>query len=809
MGYGETFYHNLTVNVAELQVHATATVASTPADALYPIHSIVCDNIVGDWSAIVLNQYFRIERAGVMIFEGVTRRRYSPSRSTTLFIPRLHKGDMGLAHETAQTIQVGDVVTVYKLHLPAGFWSSINPRDYVLEKRGNLKVRSGGISSNNNHNHWPSQIARLGPWQRIEAVDGVGTVTHDASTSSAWRGKTLEYEWEIPTGGTITSGLVTDASLTVEYEPGFYVVHCELMAINEPDAEDHRFHAYRYIWVVDDTYPDFSAQYAVEPIEDATTYNEGREMQFRVGGGFDSLWIGAPVLVTYEMRHGEGYDITGTTNQATWHLQQFSGYITEYTTVEDDGDVDYVEITVSSPLRVMKREGIAPQMMITAPEDEHNWTKTIAAHMHVGWFVHWLISHHIGGILELHDFSYTDMDDWVHSGFNTDRGSIWDAIQSAASYCIGGFVACTWDGEIVVRRDLRYEITAADDSYLTGLTSITLDGDDIADRIRYTRSPLRQSFETRSGFFIASTTAPPVAKLLHSAPYAPGRGTRASTVPDFLALTAADGRNRGGQAAMIENLPTEAVGFKLASYFIDTVYDPALKQVYVTDLTAYDPLGVDLFNSGQWVLRETTLSWLLDEATQEWVFDATLKLYPLPRGQKAKREKLPPVIAMGAPEVQPFTTLDLSTFSKTRTDSGTYSAGEWVHDDYVISTDDPEGVDIAARGVEIYKAINAFVSQIEVFYELTAPLDNDLLAVNVRLMTFDPDDPLSSAFPSDIPIDSAASVTTSEAVRHIFVCTSIYIDTLAVSIFSSSVDNAAPSYSGGVTITSVRYRPAG
>jgi hypothetical protein len=599
--------------------------------------------------------------------------------------------------------------------------------------------------------------------------------------------------------------VTTDATITVEYEPGFHIICCDVTAINEPDANDQHLWAYRYIWVVDDTYRDFSDQYAVEIINDSTTENEGREMQFRIDADAASLlYVGAPALFTFSMRHGEDYDIEGTANEADWHSQQFSGYITEFTAVEDDGDVAFVEITVSSPLRLMQKEGIAPQMVVVDDGSANDWTKTIAAHMNLKWFIHWLIAHHMSAILILHDYDPTDMDDWEDVAFKTDRGSVWDAIQAAAAYCKGGRVACTWDGTIVARRDLRYEITTVNDTYLDALDSYTLTGDDIADKINYAFSPLRTTYETRGEYFIAATTAPLTARLTHSSPYAPGRGVRSAKTAAYLALSNLDGRARTGQADMIENLPVKEQGFKLASYFGAEFYDPAYRQYYVTDLTAYDPMGRDLHNNGQWVLKETSLAWGINDETQEWKFEAVIKLMPIPRGIRAKREFLPPILQMGQSALVPTTTLTLSTFTALRTGSGTFGSGVWSHGDYEIDMEDGETVYV--RGIEIYKAINKYVNLIEFDYELTGPLDNDEFPLNIRVMSYDPNDDISVLFPSHKPLDAAASTLTGNTRTFKMFYTSVYIENLVIAVFSSSVLSGVGTYSGAAEISGVRYR---
>lgn len=662
------------LNVFPRLVVGTATISGTPNEASYPLAQLTVTGASAGWTGGLPDNYITIARAGVVYYHGSLRR---VPTSTIVYIEGSAYGNTGHSFEDALVFTNGDVITIYSVIIPFSFWSRISPESEAILKRWASDVfyeDDPSISKND----YPDPIPNLGAWQRgaVNAGTGLATLTHSASTSKIWRGSSFTVLWALPAGAALVGGYaLTDATIQVTYPPGVYIIACAVTEVGGSTPARNRT-GYRYVWAVDgSTRKDTSGDLSIEVVSSSHLYNEGRNMTFRFRGASleNTIYTGAPVLMTYGYEYSnDGWETVVTVPET---VQSFIGYITAYTTLISDGDIQTVDVTVSNPLSAMKELGIAKQMLVVKAT-QNEWVYVDATIANVAYFIYYLIRFHASWAMKVHDFDADVGLTFFKRAFSTDAGSLTSSVQRAASFILGGTMGCTSDGKFLLKREPQIE----SDAYNATLDEAwTIDGDHVDGEVDFARAEMSRVFDVRGGFFVTGTALPVSAYIGRTNAGAPGQGISMDSASDYIALTLADGLSRIGNYRASVNAPTPDIMIELAG--MQDVIDPCLPKLYRVDMPELDPMQTGLLDNRLFVARRVDQSWNVAQ-NGDTLVRTSITLAPVTRGVPGRVELQPGVVM---PNVSIPATAFPDALTNFTANTGAYEPGWGWKFDFTVS----------------------------------------------------------------------------------------------------------------------------
>ena len=602
------------LNIFPRQVVATAEIATTYSVVDYPRADFATTAESAGWLTNVYpDMLVEITRTGTgVIYRGSIRK---PPVATVLYVAGMRLGDTGQVFDDAYTITDGDIVTIYSVRIPWAYWSVIDLDTRLTYRKWDLEVfyvDQPTIS----RNAYPQPVANLGAWQRGIVSGSVATLTHSAANSTVWRGTGFTVLWILPIGATLVGGFsLTDATIQVTYTPGVYIIGCTVTETGGAGMGRNRT-AWRYVWSIDEsTVKDTSDIIAISPpVSDSHTYDEGRVMSLEFTGTGAALrsvlYTGAPVLMTTEYKYSNNGWVAEVSLAAADALKTYVGYVTEFTSIADTGDIQTVTVSIANALSTCRFLGIAKQLVMVKAS-QNRWHKIASALGNVGFFSYYLFDQFAAWVLDFHDFDYSALDDFESISFQISGGGELEALQSAAAYVLGGTIGCASDGAIILKRDPRYE----SNTYNSGLDMRwTIDGDHVTGSLEYARAEMSGVFDAKGGFRISSATTPASeieAYIARTNSGAPAQGTRQETIPDNIALSINDGLVRIGNYRQAIAAPTKEVSLSLVS--MQDVIDPAKQGLYTIDLADYDPIQSRLFDERLFVARRVDREWSVSD----------------------------------------------------------------------------------------------------------------------------------------------------------------------------------------------------
>lgn len=313
------------------------------------------------------------------------------SGGSILSIDAKSQGDPGWTRNIITPISNNHYITILKYRPPHGLMSSI--RNGVFYKRWNQPYNGEGAN--------PSPVVVMGDWLQAWAEPGgVATVSLNASGSWAWGGRTIaDRLWNLD-GGDVNTGDLDDATLTADFEPGFYELEHYLQ-----DSVGRTRVGYRYLWVnVDDPADDnapFSYRYAMSITDDKQETN-GREIGISFNGNLkpvDELFPSQGFLFT-ELPEFNGQKLSGDS-----YVGKFVGYATEGRKVTSFRR-RVTDLVITSPLRFAETVPAAAQEINEVPGTPADWsqvTRLLSNPVGAYWYV---TAHHAPYLIDGHDFEY-------------------------------------------------------------------------------------------------------------------------------------------------------------------------------------------------------------------------------------------------------------------------------------------------------------------------------------------------------------------------------------------------------------------
>jgi len=601
-------YHritNLKLNLFELVTTATAKI--NQASFTYPLLDLTVDNASVGFTA--LNTRFPMfditDSNGDIVHRGVIRR--FSTTNTELQIAYQVEGDAGmLTRETALTLADDQDITIYKTRIPFAFLSRFDSGTNEILKMGDIDLGTTFPQT-----EFIEATGILGAWQQAnaDAITGEASFVIDASNSYSWIGGTLTYLHTLDTGMSITSGVDTDATITIKGTAGQYLHACRINDSLTPTAYD-RF-VFRYLFINDDTiYPAFSDRYATTIVSDNHT-KTGREITVQAYGqdAIDKVYVGAPILLTYDIETSAD-SVTWDTLEDDLGRRTYSGYVRSFTEIRNDSDLIIgVTFTVQGALDFSSALPVANQYL-NGRDSVSTWQETLFANMHVGYWGYYISTTNTRNLHSLHDYDYGDLDDFKRSTVGMPAGDIKSAFLAMTNLALGN-TGCTSDGRLLMSRNPVLE----DSTYRNALATIwTFNDTDIRDDISYSRESLYRvgQCEGRYSVYIPATTS--------DLPYrgrwgvfAPAHGVGFEKMQDFVALSSTDGLDRIGHRFAEINAPTPEFTIKTRGLIGDFI-EPVWGEWIALNVGSYDPLATEIYNSNRAVPKQVTRSWNFDGA---------------------------------------------------------------------------------------------------------------------------------------------------------------------------------------------------
>lgn len=433
---GRTHIIKPKLNIFPMQVVATATVATTPAQ--YPIGSLNISSTV-HWSLVKPGQLFRItDASGDIVTYGVVR--LAPT-SDILYIDGKSRGDAGYARRLLRGIAANDTISVFSFE---PIWTLLS-RIYQgkFYKNYDVPYTNQGVA--------PYPVCNIGKWRQIDAnyTTGRGQLSFDNTRSFGWfNSNIISYHWSVPAGATFITGTASTSAITIELPAGFHLIYCTIT-----DSRGKSQTSYRPVWVNHPTlYPPVSDQYGMEITTDSQD-RAGREMTFRLSGDIpDELFVpGGAVLFTEEDIYEGGKHLSD--NVA---INNYVGYMGQETPHYDLVGTKSLELVTKGPYKRMSDIPMVSQAIIEKSVPG-NWTE-IANGFGTVDFVTWYILKHHTTFMDSFDFEplreITNVPRKKNWGLN--GGTVTEYLEQMGKM-VRGNIGSASEGTIVLRRDPTIE----------------------------------------------------------------------------------------------------------------------------------------------------------------------------------------------------------------------------------------------------------------------------------------------------------------------------------------------------------------
>lgn len=609
--------------------YGEADVTSSPT---YPIDEIAITSLTGTWSANG-DMFVRIldSTETVVKYEGTVRK----VSTTVLYVSRMQDGDTGTAQEYGQSIIAGDKVKVYAVYVPRSFLSFLDGSG-IFYKRSDLEYDATYADFDRQTRYgFPQPNMGAHVHEVIDPIAGTATFTMSASASTDFEAGALSYLWTLPSGVSFVAPSVnTDATVTLEADPGHYVIRCRVTNGTTTFFRNGK----RHVWITDnDTVKTFNEQFAVTAIENDTQDRDGRSLSFTVEAtrGTDLsayLYAGAPTMLTY------GHDFTGDQWEAIDAVtagvlvEKFYGYIRKYEQIKTEAEsVDTYRVFVESPLKYFATLPIATQSLVakTTPTE---WNEIYTGLSHIAYVTKYLLDFHAPMLTELHDFDYADLTSFSKKFWETKGGDLYTALKSIVSQCVGASIGCKSDGSMLIRRNGAFE---SDAWRSANVTQWTWTDSDIVEELSYDRDPIMQFGQTRGAGFVTGTSANPTAVSAIASVLAQSQGIGQAEMTGFIGASSDDIRDRVGHYHQFINTPTKAVSFETREGH--DFIEPALMEWHAMAVTGYDPLDTGILEGNYKTLPLSV--------TRFWEFGdtgiskrLTVTLVPETKGKRAPLE---------------------------------------------------------------------------------------------------------------------------------------------------------------------------
>lgn len=609
------------VNLMPLQLIATATIATTPT--VFPSYDLEVTGTSAGWNTPgvgIESQFVRVEKPdGTLAFEGILRRNVT---ATHVRLPARNQGDTGIARHFTETIEAGDIVRIYNTRIPKSMMSTLD-EDGVQYKRFD-HVFNGETDT-------PKPIVNMGSSQhrRVDATTGTAIFELDSTGSFSWDGNSLIRTWELPTGVSLVSGTLADTAITVEAEPGYYVVALRI----EDSVTEEPQRSYRYLFATDGLYgdaPAFSDRYALVGIEGDTQTAQGRRMSlvFEIDASesalfFTDVYTGAQVHVQEQAAFTDDDWRTQETPDAGL-VTEYVGYIRSVDVSTTYESIHRVVLHLESPLMYFASLPIAAQHVIEE-DPPSNWQRIPTRFAHMAFMVFYMIEYHFPSLFQITDVDFGDFDTLKRDAMSVRDGTALDAVTQIMNLRTLSNIGCLSNGKILLRRHPWIESTA----YRNALDVVwTWQAGDLNPEFGYAQDAIMRFGVTEGAAFIYGSAGTTTTVRGWTGGFAQKQGSGKQMLPnDLIATSEADALAVIGNYDQLTNAPTPQFVVDVVGN-ID-VTEPAMMEPHVMDLSAYDPMPSarsEIFSAtGRMLPTAVTRNWTVDDEGAHKTIQVTLQ----------------------------------------------------------------------------------------------------------------------------------------------------------------------------------------
>ena len=562
---------NLKINVPTLETVATAEVLNSPA--AYPTAQIDTTSET-TWNFADRDLFVRITNGSTLRYEGGLR---VDATTGVLPIAGIVEGDTGIARRVISTPQTGDDVSVYNLPIPVSYLNRIDSGGTFYKL---WDVPFTGQTST------PRPQANIGTDQQATVATGAtAEFTLDASGSYSWNGNSLNYQWNLPTGVTLVSGTLADATITVDAVEGNHAVWCQVT-----DSVTTQFNrGWRRLYVNSPSVPAFGDNYAITGLS-INHRRDGMQVSFDITSDGqtvknDDIFLGQQVCITWNYEFSQDGETWVQPSEASLYRKTVRSWVKSWTTTQDADNVQVTNVQAVDIVSYVDDLILASQVMIR-DDTPSRWVEVPTAFMNLAGYMQYVIDWHCSAIFKLCDFDYGDLNTVTFPDFKISAGSVGDAIRQVQRYVPGSSIAQSPEGTLKMRRGLSYELTAYRDALPIRMD---VEDQDVIEQISYNQRQYKLNFATESGCFVDAV--PIEAYRFRRALSAPQQGKAKATIPDFIATSETNGQWYVGQHHARENSDVQSITYNT---FIDA-YDVAERDV--VNLTITDPRSETITNS--------------------------------------------------------------------------------------------------------------------------------------------------------------------------------------------------------------------
>lgn len=644
------------LSIVPQQVIAAAQINQSTFDER--VASLTIDNTSGDWSKAKPGMTLWVGTTAGSYDVGIYRIRGSLSGST-LPIGEINPGDPGLASllqsKALAENQHLSLVKDVNLH-------GVKPRIVFTGSGEGSFYKDYDLAYTSQNENAPPCWVNLGE-HRAGWVDPTAEVLTEAFTATAlpFLGESvLSYFWEIDhdpdTGGTgtIITGTAASQSITVEFEPGHYLIWCTVSLSSGAVMRACR-HVFAHQKGVYEPYRVNVS--SIRKTRQGSSLSLTLDPQTRIA---DTPILSGTMCLLWEETRWSG-DVPSTFSRAPLWLQTASAVSTPRRL-----------ITTTFELK-STAEIVAVSQLLDSATVPTNWQEAVPALMHLEFWCFYLLHYH-STVLMLHDVSFQDVQAYEFTAISEAPGGLFDQIQRGLQRLNMEFNQ-RHDGTLIFTRHPLIESTGDRDNRPERMTLTEAD----VIQVDLTRVNRARVDKVELYGFVAGGI-PVAARTIAYGPTG-GQGMNQPRYQDQLVLSQAELNERAGMIFAFHNQPYDRIALRMARNWAAVIEPAEMYWVRVNLPASMWPEG-STFNR-RCLVKEVTKTFQVNGAVE-----TMLIIEPETLGVSGRT--MPIYLGNGADDVPMDITFDVNGLPELFGDPfGDWDWSPWPADDLLIDPNPP------------------------------------------------------------------------------------------------------------------------
>lgn len=499
------------LSVNPYDVVATARINMPGGFVGESVQGFAVDTLSANWADVRQGMTVLVGTAALASDVGVYRTRLDTEGTNYLYLMEISNGDSG-SKSLSNPLLLADnqYVTVV---LDVTLWSVFPRLTYGAGLADFFKDYDRPYTDQNEVSI--PGILRLGRHRAgwVNSATGVKTEAFTA-TVAVWDSATVSSTtWVIypaSAGYTVTSGSLSAASFTAEFDPGCYIVHCTVVLSNGAEMR-----AYRMVYAHDPlSFPPVDITLTSDRLE-----RGGRTVGLKLADNTSHLDLvqGSMAILWFE------YDWGGETLDTTT-TDQFPGFVKMVSGTAKEGRPPTITFELQSGYALLK-ELVAFSQQLSAAAAPVEWQEAVGGLLNIDFMLFYLLYYHMTA-LQLFDLYTPSLTNYASHAFAVSPGNMVSQLESIVRRVPATFGQGS-DGTWWARRDPMLLHTTGSRNAVT--TRYTLTEADIVD-YSFRQNP-RPPVGKVEGYAFESNTSPaPNAYVAQSPGKVPGQGLGTQTL---------------------------------------------------------------------------------------------------------------------------------------------------------------------------------------------------------------------------------------------------------------------------------------